>query len=248
MRGADNVLPKEENNKGNFRTQAIYNYGGGRAARAEPDHTRPCDVNIMETNASSQTIAVRLSPIPPTHTKTGQSGLGYLSQHFLQQQLNIYSTLTMTERIATGNTASWGGIDVSEMRGEDHEDVGDVIITESDLLTWSVASLMKAGADQRPAEVMARILLSADKRGHHSHGFNRLDIYHSDIVSGICQPNAKPVIEIETPGAALVDGKDGLGGVVAEFSMELAIKKAREVGVGWVTAKNSNHFGIAGEL
>jgi len=26
--------------------------------------------------------------------------------------------------------------------------------------------------------------------------------------------------------------------------MQLAIKKAKEVGVGWVVAKNSNHFGI----
>ena len=36
----------------------------------------------------------------------------------------------------------------------------------------------------------------------------------------------------ETPAAALVDGKDGLGGVVAEYSMKLAIKKAKEVGIG----------------
>ena len=91
------------------------------------------------------------------------------------------------------------------------------------------------------------MLVEADRRGHYSHGFNRLDIYHGDIVSGICQPNSEPVIERETKGAALVDGRDGLGGLVAEFSMELAIRKAREVGVGWVTAKNSNHFGIAGQ-
>ena len=88
---------------------------------------------------------------------------------------------------ASGNTASWGGIDVSEGRSGDQEEAEDVVITEADLLTWSVASLMEAGAERRPAEVMARILLSADKRGHYSHGFNRLDIYHGDIVSGICQ-------------------------------------------------------------
>merc|ERR1711976_104182 len=28
--------------------------------------------------------------------------------------------------------------------------------------------------------------------------------------------------------------------------MDLAIKKAKEVGVGWVSCKGSNHFGIAG--
>ena len=89
--------------------------------------------------------------------------------------------------IASGNTASWGGIDVSAGRSGGQEEAEDVIITEADLLTWSVASLMEAGAERRPAEVMARILLSADKRGHYSHGFNRLVIYHGDIVSGICQ-------------------------------------------------------------
>ena len=66
------------------------------------------------------------------------------------------------------------------------------------------------------------------------------------LPSGICRPNTAPVVVHETPGAALVDGRDGLGGVVAEFCMELAISKARRVGVAWVTARNSNHFGIAG--
>ena len=81
----------------------------------------------------------------------------------------------------TDSTATWGGIDVSEKQTGDNEEVTEVIIAEADLLNWSIASLMEAGAEQRPAEVMARILLSADKRGHYSHGFNRLDIYHSDI-------------------------------------------------------------------
>ena len=194
----------------------------------------------METNVSAQTIAVRSSPGPPTPRQAR------ISAHTSCNKQQRYIDIAMTTTTETGNTASWGGIDVSEGRIRDHEELEDVIISEAELLTWSVASLMEAGAEQRPAEVMARILLSADKRGHYSHGFNRLDIYHGDIVSGICHPNSEPVIEREAPGAALVDGRDGLGGVVAEFSMELAIRKAREVGVGWVTAKNSNHFGIAG--
>ena len=64
--------------------------------------------------------------------------------------------------------------------------------------------------------------------------------------SGIVKPNNDPKVVNESVAAALVDGRDGLGGVVAEFSMELAIQKAKTAGVGWVTAKNSNHYGIAG--
>ena len=34
------------------------------------------------------------------------------------------------------------------------------------------------------------------------------------------------------------------GFYIGTFCMEVAIRKARENGVGWVTAKGSNHFGI----
>ncbi|MEO6253632.1 MAG: Ldh family oxidoreductase, partial [Ferruginibacter sp.] len=51
----------------------------------------------------------------------------------------------------------------------------------------------------------------------------------------------------ETPSTAVVDGDRGLGLVVAPFAMQVAIEKARAVGTGWVSVKNSNHFGIAGQ-
>uniref|UniRef100_A0A0C9Q6V1 Mdh_1 protein n=1 Tax=Fopius arisanus TaxID=64838 RepID=A0A0C9Q6V1_9HYME len=45
---------------------------------------------------------------------------------------------------------------------------------------------------------------------------------------------------------ALVDGKNGLGQVIGKFSMELAIKKAETFGIGMVSARGSNHYGICG--
>jgi LDH2 family malate/lactate/ureidoglycolate dehydrogenase len=44
----------------------------------------------------------------------------------------------------------------------------------------------------------------------------------------------------------VVDGDGGLGLVVAPFAMRIAIEKASNVGTGWVSVQNSNHFGIAG--
>jgi LDH2 family malate/lactate/ureidoglycolate dehydrogenase len=60
--------------------------------------------------------------------------------------------------------------------------------------------------------------------------------------------NTDPVLKIihETPSTAVVDGDSGLGLVVAPFSMQVAIDKAKNVGTGWVSVQNSNHFGIAG--
>lgn len=61
-------------------------------------------------------------------------------------------------------------------------------------------------------------------------------MYVKDIESGICAKEGEPVVEKESAATALVDGKNLLGPVVGNFCMDLAIKKAREVGVGWVVA------------
>ena len=50
----------------------------------------------------------------------------------------------------------------------------------------------------------------------------------------------------ETPSTALVDGDASMGLVSGPYAMRLAIEKAKHVGTGWVTVKNSNHYGIAG--
>ena len=57
---------------------------------------------------------------------------------------------------------------------------------------------------------------------------------------------AQPIILKESPATAWVDGKNALGVTVGTFCMDIAIKKALNVGVGWVSCKGSNHYGIAG--
>lgn len=46
-----------------------------------------------------------------------------------------------------------------------------------------------------------------------------------------------PKILKEHAASAWVDGNNLLGPVVGNFCMDLAIKKAKETGVGWVVAK-----------
>ncbi|XP_055842480.1 uncharacterized oxidoreductase YjmC-like [Episyrphus balteatus] len=96
------------------------------------------------------------------------------------------------------------------------------------------------------ARAMADLLIAADHRGHFSHGMNRLEMYLNDLAINSTNASAVPEIINETPATAWVDGKNGLGAVVGNYCMDLAIKKAKIVGVGWVCAKRSNHYGIAG--
>jgi len=102
------------------------------------------------------------------------------------------------------------------------------------------------GCSDVHATTATTALLSADIRGIDSHGVARLSGYVRLWKAG--RINATPNIRIvhETPSTAVVDGDAGLGLVVAPFAMEVAMKKAEVVGTGWVSVKNSNHFGIAG--
>jgi LDH2 family malate/lactate/ureidoglycolate dehydrogenase len=114
------------------------------------------------------------------------------------------------------------------------------------LLSFTESVFKKIGCSEQDAAVAAKALLSADLRGIDSHGVARLTGYIR--LWEAKRANAKPLIRIihETPSTAVVDGDSGLGLVVAPFAMQVAIDKAKQVGTGWVSVQNSNHFGIAG--
>lgn len=104
----------------------------------------------------------------------------------------------------------------------------------------------KIGCPEEDAKLATQVLLSADLRGIDSHGIARLSGYVR--LWEAKRINATPTIKVvhQTPSTAVVDGDSGLGLVVAPRAMEIAIEKAKQVGTGWVSVKNSNHFGIAG--
>jgi L-2-hydroxycarboxylate dehydrogenase (NAD+) len=104
----------------------------------------------------------------------------------------------------------------------------------------------KIGCNNVDATTATKALLSADLRGIDSHGIARLIGYVR--LWEVQRVNTKAVCKIvhQTPSTAVVDGDAGLGLVVAPYAMQVAINKAAQVGTGWVSVKNSNHFGIAG--
>jgi LDH2 family malate/lactate/ureidoglycolate dehydrogenase len=50
----------------------------------------------------------------------------------------------------------------------------------------------------------------------------------------------------DSDGTAVIDGGNGMGMVVGYHAMQLAIKKARQYGLGAVAVRNSSHYGVAG--
>lgn len=114
------------------------------------------------------------------------------------------------------------------------------------LFDFTKAILQKIGCSEEHSVTSAKVLLSADLRGIDSHGVARLSGYVR--LWEVNRVKTNPTLKIihETPSTAVVDGDSGLGLVVAPYAMQVAIDKAKNVGTGWVSVQNSNHFGIAG--
>jgi L-2-hydroxycarboxylate dehydrogenase (NAD+) len=103
------------------------------------------------------------------------------------------------------------------------------------------------GLDVAPedADVTADVLVQADLRGIGSHGVARLRRYVNGLREG--QMMARPEIQVahDTSTTALIDGGGGLGPPIGVRGMGKAIEKAKDIGVGFVAVRNSNHYGIA---
>lgn len=114
------------------------------------------------------------------------------------------------------------------------------------LFDFSKLVFLKIGCSEEDATTATQVLLSADLRGVDSHGIARLSGYVRLWEVGRVNAKAKPHIIHETPSTATIDADAGLGLTAAPFAMSVAIEKAKQVGTGWVSVQNSNHFGIAG--
>ena len=102
------------------------------------------------------------------------------------------------------------------------------------------------GFTKEESGIITDVLLTADLYGFESHGMQRMVRYHKGIEKGTIHPKEQPEIVFETPVSAVVDGHNGMGQLISLFAMNKAIEKAKKTGIGIVSVRNSNHFGIAG--
>ncbi len=119
------------------------------------------------------------------------------------------------------------------------------IYSYEQLSNFTKSVFLKIGCTEEDADLSTKVLLSADMRGVDSHGIARLSGYVR--LWEAKRVNATPHINIlhQIPSTATIDGDAGLGLVVAPKAMQVAIDRAKNVGTGWVSVQNSNHFGIA---
>ena len=121
-------------------------------------------------------------------------------------------------------------------------------VNHEKLIRFVRRSFEKLGVPASDSEIAANVLVASDLRGVDTHGvirFNPHAWYVKWLRDGAM--TAKPNIRVitQTPSTALLDADNGMGFVAGHRAMDLAIKKAKESGVGIVTVRNSRHYGMS---
>ncbi len=104
----------------------------------------------------------------------------------------------------------------------------------------------RAGLPPDDAKLLAKALVWADLRGVESHGVRLISGYVKAVDAGTMNPTPKIRIEKETAATMLIEANRAFGVVVTTLAMQQALKKAKQVGIGWVLIRNHTHQGAMG--
>ena len=116
------------------------------------------------------------------------------------------------------------------------------------LINFAGDYLKKLGATVEEAEITADGIVTAASRWHPGKGQGLEKLFRLTIQCGNGGIHMGAEFEIlnDTPAVALVDAHKGLGYVTGVKAVKLAVEKAKDMGVGCVSVRHSNHFGQAG--
>jgi LDH2 family malate/lactate/ureidoglycolate dehydrogenase len=104
-----------------------------------------------------------------------------------------------------------------------------------------------AGTPPDLAEIVTDHLINANLAGHDSHGVIRIPSYVQTIKRGALDPTARPSVLTDRGPTLLVDGNWSFGQVAARYAIDLAIGRAKELGIAMVGIVHANHIGRVGE-
>jgi len=96
------------------------------------------------------------------------------------------------------------------------------------------------------AATTADVLSYADLCGIDSHGMSMLPPYDRLRRAGLLKIDAAPTVVSDTPVSAIVDAGGGLGHPAGKLAMEVAIAKAKAIGLASVVVRNTAHYGACG--
>jgi len=118
-----------------------------------------------------------------------------------------------------------------------------VLISVEDAAEAAVTALVVAGVPASAARVQAELLVDAESRGLPSHGLLRLPRLVRRLHNGVADGATTGVHTWRSEAFLDVDGKNGLGPVVACAALDALSDRVRRTGVACAAIRSNNHLG-----
>ncbi len=115
-----------------------------------------------------------------------------------------------------------------------------------ELHEFAVRIFVAIGMPADDARMEADALIWANLRGVDSHGVVRIPWYVENAGKGIMNPRPDIRVTVDTPAVAMVEADRAFGPVVTNMAADMAVEKARQVGIGWILIRNHTHQGAMG--
>ena len=113
----------------------------------------------------------------------------------------------------------------------------------ADALDALVAEVFRrCGMGEADAALLAESLVTADRRGVHSHGVLRVPEYVKKLTGGV-DPRGRPRVVRDVGACLVVDGDNSMGQIGAAFAMQQALARAEVTGIAAAAVRGSNHCG-----
>ncbi|MEM8977502.1 MAG: Ldh family oxidoreductase [Pseudomonadota bacterium] len=120
----------------------------------------------------------------------------------------------------------------------------DIIRVDAEDLRVIVRDAFAAvGVPGDEATMAADVLWTGEMMGISTHGVRRVITYVQRIHDGAINPKPNVTTDTSSPSLSVLDGDNGLGPVVGSYGAKEAIRRASETGIGFVSCRNSHHFG-----
>jgi len=115
----------------------------------------------------------------------------------------------------------------------------------SDAENFIAQALVSVQVPAADAKLIGQLMVKSDLVGADGHGIFRLPAYLKRIRAGGVNLNPNIHIEREKGATALINGDNGLGHLVMNKAVEVAVQKVKEHSVCWVGSHYGNHSGAA---
>jgi L-2-hydroxycarboxylate dehydrogenase (NAD+) len=119
-----------------------------------------------------------------------------------------------------------------------------VNVMHQEALRLGIRALMRAGVPAGHAQTQVEMLIEAELCDRPSHGLLRLPRLVARIGNGVIDPLTEGDAEWRLPSFLRVDGRGGLGPVVAGAALNALCGRARQTGIAIGAIANNNHLGM----